>query len=573
MRGACRPHSAAIVIFFLLAPVALCGRAFAQSPHWVVGPSPRAKWLPYVDFGGRFGNKRNIGGVDIFQPLAQSDDTLLFADVRGRFDDQNSREGNAGLGLRHMLSSGWNVGVYGYYDRRRSPYGNYFNQATFGGELLGRDWDFRVNGYLPFGDTVKTISSITSSTSSSTSTSSAALAGTAIRVTTDTNTSTMTTTRTTQEVAEKGFDAEVGWRVPLWSYNADKVLRLYAGGYYFGDGTARDVAGPRLRLDFTMLKVPYLWDGARLTLGAEWQYDAVRGSQAFATVRLRVPLGAPAAPETRLTPQERRMVDPVVRDVDVVAPSHTTTTTSSSSSTSSQVQTATETAGGKAITVLSSASTPGANLPAAVAGAGANSVVILSGTFITTAATTLASGQTLMGAGTLTVRAPDGQTASLTTSAAAISAATSTEAVNLANNSTVTGLTVANSSAVTTIGINAAGVSGATISNSTITAFESGAFQATGVEIGGGSTVTVSGNTITATAPTGAATGLDVNGASATVTGNTLSASGATNNHYANLFSANIGTGSSGNTAGSGGCYHSGVITGSITFTNAGPCP
>src|SRR5690606_18677442 len=111
-------------------------------------------------------------------PVAQSDRTLLFANIRARADDEGSNEGNFGLGLRHMLPSGWNIGAYGYYDRRRTDYDNDFNQATFGLEALGRDFDFRANAYLPFGERVKDAGSAPGGGSF------ASLVGTTIEVTT-----------------------------------------------------------------------------------------------------------------------------------------------------------------------------------------------------------------------------------------------------------------------------------------------------------------------------------------------------------------------------------------------------
>ena len=60
------------------------------------------------------------------------------------------------------------------------------------------------------------------------------------------------------------------------------------------------------------------FSNARLTLGAEVQHDDVRGTQGFAVARLRVPLQQETkAP--RLTAQERRMTERVVRDVDIVS--------------------------------------------------------------------------------------------------------------------------------------------------------------------------------------------------------------------------------------------------------------
>ncbi|CAM5381450.1 hypothetical protein AFEL58S_01731 [Afipia felis] len=93
----------------------------------------------------------SLGDAGLFAPLWQNQTALLFTDIRGRFDLQGGGEGNFGLGYRRMLSNGWNLGVYGYYDVRRTGYGNVFNQATLGAEMLSADWDLRANLYAPFG--------------------------------------------------------------------------------------------------------------------------------------------------------------------------------------------------------------------------------------------------------------------------------------------------------------------------------------------------------------------------------------------------------------------------------------
>jgi len=110
-----------------------------------------AKWLPHVDIEAKPGTDRNLGETDFFLSLLQNDSTLLFGNARFRLDDDDSREGNLGLGLRHMLPAGWNLGGYGYLDRRRSPRGNDFRQATLGLEALSLDWDLRTNTYQAFG--------------------------------------------------------------------------------------------------------------------------------------------------------------------------------------------------------------------------------------------------------------------------------------------------------------------------------------------------------------------------------------------------------------------------------------
>ena len=56
---------------------------------------------------------------------------------------------NVGIGVRYLDTSrvwGFNT----YYDYRNTNHQHY-NQYSAGLESLGRVWDFRINGYLPFG--------------------------------------------------------------------------------------------------------------------------------------------------------------------------------------------------------------------------------------------------------------------------------------------------------------------------------------------------------------------------------------------------------------------------------------
>jgi hypothetical protein len=537
----------------------------ATSPLVAQDQSQPRKWTAFLDLDGKVGTQRSLGQADLFVPLWQDHRTLLFGDARFQIDDQGSWEGNWGIGLRHMLDGGWNIGGYGYYDHRRSPNANYFDQLTFGAELLGTNLDFRANSYWPVGDTVQQVGS------ASTGPSTAAVQGSTLRVSTP-------ATYATMEYALRGFDAEAGVRIPVLPVESPYNLRFYAGGFRFDApaGAASVVAGPRLRLEFTDYEVPELWHGTRFTVDAEWQTDEVRGSQFFAGLRLRVPLEAEPK-RAHLTPQERRMTDPVVRDVDIVANTRTVEVSPAIT------ETATATAGGQAITAISSSTTAGANLPTAVANAGANSLVVLQGTFNTTATTALQSGQTVMGSGSLAVRTASGRTVTVglpgATIAATTAGGTSNPGVSMANNSTLTGITVTNTSSNGngTMGVVVNGVNGATITNSTITGTENGANTAEGLLIfGSSSNIAVTNNLISGVATPGhSAIGLNVVSSSATVSGNTLTASGSSgsSNRMTTLSSATIRNGSTGNVNGGGVCQAGGTNTGTISFTDGTTCP
>ena len=525
------------------------------------------KWGAHVDVGGWLGTKRNLGEVDLFVPLAQDSRTLFFTDLRIRSDDDGGNEGNFGLALRRMYASGWNLGAYGYYDRKRTEFGNFFNQVTLGVEALGRDFDLRANAYLPFGERVKFAGSTPGS-------SFASIVGTTVQVTT-------LGASLTEERALQGFDAEVGWRVPIWAVEENKALRLYAGLFHFDDDVVKSVTGPRLRAELTMYEIPHLPEQSRLTLGAEYLQDDARGSQGFSIARLRIPLQADRN-ERPLNWQERRMTDYVMRDVDIVTETQTTTAPTI-------IETAAQTAGGSAITVIDAASTPGSDLATAVTNAGANSTVILQGSFNTAVtapanAVVLQTGQTVMGAGQLAVATQSGRTAVLSLAPGAsinanISGAT-VGAVYMGTNSTLTGMTVnssGNDVGNSVYGVQVDAVSGATITNNVISA-TSGFNNALAVRLVGGSTDTLlSGNTIiaTRTGVGGNAVALQMVGdASATVVGNSFDAGGG-NTQYGVYRGGSIALpGSTGNVMSSGVCsLPAGTNTGTISFTNGSTCP
>lgn len=535
-----------------LLPLAVLLNSLTASPAFADGGAgtpapgqtfPAPKWGAHIDFEAKPGSKRSLGEGDLFVPLMQDERTLFFGNLRARFDDQSSSEGNLGLGVRRMHESGWNFGGYGYFDRRKTESGSYFSQMTFGVEALGRDWDLRANAYLPQGERVRELGTVsTASVSAST---------------------VLVSSVTTEERALTGFDAEVGWRVPLFTVDEPRQLRLYAGGYRFKDDVA-EVSGPRVRVELTMAQTPWLWRGAQLVVSAEAQDDNVRGGQTFFALRLRIPLGGQKEKESALTWQERRMTAPVMRDVDIVVPKVVRAPV---------VETATALADGRTFTVLSSATTSGAALPGAVAAAGNNSVVILSGEFNTTGTVSLNFGQTL--AGSIAVRTPGGRTAM--TPRATIAGTNASSAVQVNAGGTLSGLTISNAFSGGSGGravLIAGSSTGVTITNNVITATQSGNNGAVALDFGSNTNGVVSGNTLTVTGSgLGTMTALGMSTVTtATVTGNTISASGGATNNMVNIAGATINSGSTGNVRGSGNCTGA-PASGSIDFTNGTTCP
>ncbi len=469
--------------------------AFTLSPALAETP----KWGAHLDFEGRWGNSRSLGDAGLFAPLWQDQTSLLFADIRGRFDSNDGREGNFGIGYRRMLGNGWNIGGYGYLDVRRTSLNNTFQQTTLGIEALSADWDVRANVYAPFGSRSREIG-VTGGNPF------ADFAGGTIQIVTPGQYQLL-------ERALTGVDGEIGWRAPVFDVDALTQVRLYGGGFYFdGGGVTRDIAGPRGRVEFSIDGVLGL-SPARLTLGAEVQHDDVRGTQGFAIARLRVPLhGEKAAP--RLSAQERRMTERVVRDVDIVSD------VGRGAQTKAEVrEAAINTWNNQTVTdvVQVTASTQG-NLQSALNAHGAGSVVILNGAITSANAPTgIQANQSLIGGGTVL----------------ALTGVTTGTAVNFIAPGAQGSLTGA---ALPGVVVMAPGsvLGGMTISNTDM----SGPFSSA-VEIANADRAVVFGNTITTSGSY--STGVNISDSNnAVVTGNSVTTAGDLGHGISALFSDDV---------------------------------
>lgn len=110
------------------------------------------KWGGHIELEGKLGNDRDLGEAGIFLPLHQNEESLIFTDIRGRFDNNDSQEYNLGLGYRKIINDDLILGGYGFYDHRRTPNNNEFDQLTLGLEALTQTYEARLNAYLPESD-------------------------------------------------------------------------------------------------------------------------------------------------------------------------------------------------------------------------------------------------------------------------------------------------------------------------------------------------------------------------------------------------------------------------------------
>lgn len=242
----------------------------------------------HASIESKLGNERDITEGAVFLPVACNEETLLFSDLRFKGDNQRNREGNIGLGVRSLQDKGV-VGVYGYFDRRKSgTTEKYHNQATGGAEYLTPNWEVRANGYVPLNGE-KTVGSLGT-------VSDPFLQGSGIFIE-------QTAGGTISERGLWGGDIEAGYKIP----QSPKPLWLHAGAFSFNGEDAPTVEGGRLRGTLALTD--------HVSLLAEGQYDDERGRQGWVGARLTLPFGAKIY---SADPVRSRMTASPVRDVDIV---------------------------------------------------------------------------------------------------------------------------------------------------------------------------------------------------------------------------------------------------------------
>lgn len=340
--------------------------------------SEQDKWTSYIEVSAKPGNDRSLAKGDLFIPLHQNEDLLVFGNFKANFDDQSYKEGNVGIGARRIYDE-WIAGGWIFYDWKESSTDNSFDQMTVGGEFLSNDWDIRANAYFA-----------EKKTKDSDGASVIELNGNQIQA------------RLGEERALPGVDFEVGRKLPFF-----EDTRFFVGGYHYDASGFEKVSGPKLRLEMRIHDVPLLSSiahGSRLTLGAEYTEDSVRGSESFGLLQLRIPFGGKNKKRS-LTSLEKRMMETVERDDDIITSERQSDTLMALfNPKTGQVINAVETIDASTSDVVST-----------VASAGQNSLIIADGSHgdINVGSSTIntSPGQIIVGGGqqiTLQVQKPNG---------------------------------------------------------------------------------------------------------------------------------------------------------------------
>lgn len=108
--------------------------------------------IRHIEGGGIGYNKGYTTFEGFIAPDPESWKAMPFLDLRGHVFDNGKIAVNAGGGVR-AIARDRAYGLNVFYDFRNTDRIHY-NQMGVGMEILGKRFDFRTNGYLPFKKTV-----------------------------------------------------------------------------------------------------------------------------------------------------------------------------------------------------------------------------------------------------------------------------------------------------------------------------------------------------------------------------------------------------------------------------------
>ena len=284
----------------------------------LVSPAALAepKYPATVDvFGGVTGDGPG-GGLELIAPFAEGEGSLLFGLARGSLWDETGG-GGIGLGYRTQALPGFILGGYGMVDYHHGASNEGYFQGLLGLEALTESFDFRINGYLPENDETM-LANITGAAPPPPS----VTVGEIVIVDHEIGMVSGATAGIAGifrqfEQPLPGIDAEIGYRLPI----PGQDFRLFVGAFHFeGGNDYENVTGPKARAEWRIHDLDLFGNNSRLTLEAGIRDDDVRGTDASAGVRIRIPFGGVPSNQRghELAGLDQRMLDPIRREDHIV---------------------------------------------------------------------------------------------------------------------------------------------------------------------------------------------------------------------------------------------------------------
>lgn len=274
-----------------------------ESDRWFI-EAPK-EWPAQIMPGVRGGSHKNRSYIDNLIPLAGTQDVMLFFDQKTILTGSGpANEENIGIGARGLLfDEKLILGGNFFYDTRRTESRARFNQLGFGLEGLSKWVDARSNFYFPISDKQQI----------------------------DTDTSygfgSRSLIRYDSAVYEEpltGLDYEVGVLIP---YISDYLeTRAFIGGYNYFPDKGKGINGIKGRIELRPLQA--------FTLAIEIKKDNFNPTECFVEGFCSIPLDTMNVfrlknPFTEgkkyfgykkgLRPLRERMVDRIIRDIDITS--------------------------------------------------------------------------------------------------------------------------------------------------------------------------------------------------------------------------------------------------------------
>jgi hypothetical protein len=280
-----RRISAAFAVSLLLG-LFLAGTAEAGSPAAASSGGLPFNLILRTDQGdGVSTNGYTTGGVVLGLPFSgepnRYDHGMGFIDVRGHIENDGHTAVTSDLGYRLPDWDGNRIwGVHGGYDWRQTDDGSYA-WVNIGAEMLSKDWDLRVDGYINLSS-----DNILCNCADQ-------FVGQELLL------------RQTTEESMWGIEGAVGKHFTLFG-----DMPFYLGGrvHYFSGDFGDPAAGARLQLQADVLP--------NLSLGASGGYDSLFGALGYAT--LTFSFGDVPKQQNRDLSLQQRLIDPIQRQELVV---------------------------------------------------------------------------------------------------------------------------------------------------------------------------------------------------------------------------------------------------------------
>ncbi|TPO09990.1 S-layer family protein [Mesorhizobium sp. B1-1-5] len=352
-------------------------------------------WQPQIRAIIGADSNSGYSALEGFLPVKQNLESVLFLDVRSKYDFDDGFGQDVGLGIRRIVNPDLMIGGYAYLNIQNDN-SHQFVATTLGLEAITSKYDAHVNVYLP----------ISKDRGSNGIDSTLSLVGNQLLE--------EISAIDRRTYAAWGIEGEVGVQAPI-DLPENQSLRFDIGAYHFADpdGDDHSITGAKAGIEYTIGDV--IGTGTSLTFAGEVRNDNRDNTQFAGSIRLTVPFNVPGKSASAddsadlvstVSPGLRKRLNERVRgDIGVRLENQDKV---AGTTTRVAINAATNAAFGKFFFANGDNDSLGlgtigdpTTLDNAVAGAGANGIVVALGGKgnITTAGVTLADGQIVIGGG------------------------------------------------------------------------------------------------------------------------------------------------------------------------------